>query len=520
LIVNHTTSAGEDARPPLLEFRGVAKSFGGVKAVRNADLQVAEGEIHALLGENGAGKSTLVKILAGAHQRDAGDIVWGGRPTEISSLGDADAMGIRVIYQHLNVVDHLTVEENLSLGREPRRFGLVRRGESRRRARAALAALGVDLDLDRQAAGLRVAEKQLIEIARALASGETRLLVMDEPTASLGDREVERLFEVVRALRDRGMAIIYISHKLEEILGLVDRITILRDGQTIETLRAAETTQDQLITRMVGRELGHQIKRRSRPIDRVVLEAEDLWTETGLKGVSLQLRAGEVLGVYGLLGSGRTELARALFGADPVQSGTVRINGEPVSLRSPIDAIRNGVGLVPEERAQALFPLLSIRENLTAASADRVFSRGLLQRATERALARGVVGDLSIRTPSEEQLVGRLSGGNQQKVVVGRWLLRQVPILIMDDPTVGVDVGAKDELYRLIGDMTESGTSVLLSSSELPELLLLADRLAVLHDGRLVGVLEGDDLTQQNVLELALGHGRGADQAEPVGDVR
>jgi ribose transport system ATP-binding protein len=515
---NITGPDGAENRP-LLEFRGVAKSFGGVKAVRHADLDVRPGEIHALLGENGAGKSTLVKILAGAHQRDQGQILWQGHPIEIETLGAADALGIRIIYQHLNVLDHLTVAENLALGREPRRFGLLRRGEIRRRAEQALAALGVELDVHRPGSALRVAEKQLIEIARALSAGETSLLVMDEPTASLGDREVEKLFEVVRGLRDRGIAIIYISHKLEEILGLVDRITILRDGQTVTTLQAAEATQQDLITHMVGRELGHHVERRSRPADDVVLEAEDLWTEAGLKGVSLQLRAGEVLGVYGLLGSGRTELARALFGADPLVSGTVRLNGEPVSFRSPRDATRHGLGLVPEERAQAVFPFLSIRENLTAASTDRIFSCGLLRRGVEREAARRVVKDLKIRTPSEEQLLGRLSGGNQQKVVVGRWLLREAPILIMDDPTVGVDVGAKDELYQLISDMTANGTSVLLSSSELPELLQLSDRMIVLREGRLAALLEGDQLTEQAVIELALGHAPTPD-IDPVGEVR
>jgi ribose transport system ATP-binding protein len=488
---------------PLLEMGAIYKSFGGVHALTVASLEVVGGEVHALLGENGAGKSTLVKILAGAHLRDAGVIRWHGEPVEIRAFGDADRLGIRVVYQQLNILGHLTVAENLTLARERSRLTWVDRGEGRRRAKAALDTLGVALDLDARAETLRSAEKQLIEIARALW-GDVRLVIMDEPTSSLGDREVDRLFSIIRGLRDKGISIIYISHKLDEVFRIADRITVLRDGRTIGTVVASETTPDVLISMMVGRQLGHDIQKASRATDRVVLDVNSLSTDTGLKDISFALRRGEVLGIYGLLGSGRTELARALFGADPIREGTMRVNEQVVHFGSPADAKRHGVGLVTEERAEAAFAILTTRENLTAASSDLVAPRGWLRPGRESALAARMVQALRIRTPTIEEPLSRLSGGNQQKVAVGRWLGRGVPILIMDDPTSGIDVGAKDELYHVIANMTADGTSVLMTSSELPELLALSDRILVLHHGRLAGILAGDDLTEENVLRLAL----------------
>jgi ABC-type sugar transport system ATPase subunit len=452
---------------PLLVMEGMTKSFGGVRALRDGRIEVHPGEVHALLGENGAGKSTLVKIIAGAHQPDSGTIRWDGEEITIPSLADAARLGIRVIYQQLNVVPHLTVAQNLTLGQERARLGFIDLAETRRRAAAALGRLGVALDLDRQAGELRVAERQLIEIARSL-SGDVRLLVMDEPTASLGEREVERLFAVIRGLREQGIAIIYISHKLDDVFAIADRITVLRDGQTVGTVETVATTNDQLIAMMVGRTLGHDLRRVSVATAEVVLSVEQLATATGLDNVSFTLHAGEVLGVYGLLGSGRTELARALFGADEVASCTIRVRGQQVRFRSPGDAKRAGLGFVPEERAAAAFPALSVRENLLAAAPELISRHGWLQPAREAPLARRMVDALRIRTASIEEPLARLSGGNQQKVIVGRWLVRETPILILDDPTSGVDVGAKDELYRLIGAMTAEGASVNITTTELP----------------------------------------------------
>ena len=495
------------AAKPLLAMDGIEKAFGGVRALRGVEFAVRPGEVHALLGENGAGKSTLVKVLAGVHSPDAGTIRYLDHKFGELSLSDSRALGIRVIYQQLSIVSHLSVSENLVLGREHRRFGFLNARSEHDAAQAALDRLGVSLDLSRPAGSLRVAEKQLIEIARALSGGDVRLILMDEPTSSLGDREVERLFEVVRGLRDEGIAIVYISHKLEEVFEIADRVTVLRDGATIGTVDIAESTPDDLIEMMVGRRLGHRIDRTPRTRDEVVLRVADVWTATGLEGITFDLHEGEVLGIYGLLGSGRTELARALFGADPIQRGTIEVRGRLVQLESPIDAMELGIGLVPEERQDAAFPLLSIRENITVASLDKVSRLGWLLPARERSMIRPIVDALRVRAPSPEELLGKLSGGNQQKVIVGRWLLRGSSILILDDPTAGVDVGAKDELYKLVGEMVDGGGSVLMSSSELPELLRLADRILVLHEGRLAEVLAGARITAKEVLRLAMsGH--------------
>ena len=355
-----TTVTGRPTPVATLSVEGIRKDFGGVRALADASLQVLPGEVHALLGENGAGKSTLVKIIAGVLQRDAGAMSWQGEPVEIRSFDDAERLGIHVIYQQLNVLDHLTVAENITLGRERMRMSVIDRREERSRAEDALAALGVAFDVDAPAGSLRVAEKQLIEIARALW-GSVRLLVMDEPTSSLGEREVERLFETIRRLRAQGIAIIDISHKLDEVFRIADRITVLRDGHTVGTVAARETSTDDLIAMMVGRKLGHAIERAPRTTDEAVLEVRGLGTDTGLHDISFDLRRGEVLGVYGLLGSGRTELTRALFGADPRREGTIQMHGSPADFRSPRDARRRGLGLVTEERSEASFPLLTIR---------------------------------------------------------------------------------------------------------------------------------------------------------------
>jgi len=489
----------------MLSLEDVSKSYGGVHALRGVKFDVRPGEIHALLGENGAGKSTLIKIIAGAVAGDSGEIRWHGEPIEIRTVADSMRLGIRVIFQQLNVIPHLTVAENLTLGREESTFGLLRSSTNRRHAKTALERLGLTLELDQPASTLRVAEKQLIEIARAISS-DAQLLIMDEPTASLGEHEVTRLFEVIRDLRDDGLGIIYISHRLEEILGLADRITVLRDGLRIDTVSASDTTRQDLISMMVGRELGHAIRKESHAKERVVLEVNSVSTDSGLKDVSLAVQEGEVLGIYGLLGSGRSEFARALFGADPIRSGEVILNGGRVEYGSPRDAIHNGIGLVAEDReTQGIFPQLSVHENLTSASSDLMSKFGWIRSSDAEELSLAAVENLRIKTPSIDQPIWGLSGGNQQKVTVARWLMRQSQVLILDDPTIGVDVGAKDDLYRLIEEMTLEGTTIILISSDLPEILGLADRIVVLQQGRVVGILEGSGLTQEAVVRLALG---------------
>lgn len=514
------TDGTSESSSPLLRLVGVTLTFGGIRALDGATFEVYPGEVHTLLGENGAGKSTLVKVMAGVLRPVSGRIIWNDVDVDDLDVSLARQLGIRIIYQRLGIVAHLTVAENLALGREPTRLGVIDRQRERRDAAATLERLGVFLDLDRQAGALSVAERQLIEIGRAL-QGHLRVLVMDEPTASLGEREVDRLFDVIRSLRASGVAVIFISHKLAEVMTISDRVTVLRDGVTIGTVSARTTTSAELVEMMVGRAIaqGFQVDRGSPQAD-VVLEGRDLWTETGLRGVGFELHRGEILGVYGLMGSGRTELARALFGADPLAGGEILMDGRPIAPASPAEAKRLGIGLVPEERPQSVFDELSVRENISSASGDLIAPAGIIRGMMERRLASRIVESLGVRTTTIEAPLRSLSGGNQQKVVLGKWLMRRARILIMDDPTAGVDVGAKLEIYRLIVRQTREGASVLMSSSELPELLAIANRILVLHQGRSVGVLSGEAMTQRNVLHLAVrglsAGGQETEQARPL----
>ncbi|UCB46609.1 MAG: sugar ABC transporter ATP-binding protein [Spirochaetota bacterium] len=512
---NQSKTGKQNAPLSLLQMEGISKSFGGVRALSEARLEVEPSEIHTVFGENGAGKTTLVKIIAGVYQHESGRILWNGEEIRSLDLREAYRMGIRIIYQRLNTIPHLSVQENLVLGREPTRFGIIRRRSERRYADDALERVGIKIDLDRQAGTLPVAERQIIEIARALY-GDVRLLVMDEPTASLGEREVERLFGVMRNLREEGVAIIFISHKLSEVMEISDRVTVLRDGHTIGTVEADKMTSDHLVEMMVGRELRFEVQR-SEPTEEVLLEAVDLWTATGLRGVSLTLRKGEVLGVYGLMGSGRTELARALFGADKLVRGHIRLEGQQFTPRSPYDGKHLGIGFVPEDRLQAIFYNISVRENISSASGELITRHGIIQQAKDRELSMQIVKKLGVITPSIEMPVHSLSGGNQQKVILGKWLIRGSRVLILDDPTSGVDVGTKSEIYQLISDMTRGGTSVIMSSSELPELLAISNRILVLHRGQVAGVVEGENMTQRNVLNLAV---RGVTPAKNNGENR
>ena len=485
-------------------MRGISKSYQGVRALRDASFDVRAGEVHALLGENGAGKSTLIKILAGAVSGDEGEIRLAGEPVEIGSRQDAQRLGIGVVFQHPELVDELTIADNVTLGAERSRAGFIRRRDDRERTGAALRRLGVGLSPARAAVGLRTGERQLVEIARAIVS-RVRILVLDEPTASLGRREVESLFTVVRELREEGVGIVYISHRLEEIEAIADRVTVLRDGAVVATVDARATPRGELVRMMVGRQMGHAFRKESHVRDPVALEARGLSTAAGLEDVSFALREGEVLGVYGLLGSGRTELARALTGADRITGGEVMLAGRRRRLRSPSSAVRRGVGLVPEDRiAQGLFPILSVRENVTLSGGGR-YPLGLVRRGEETKRTLSAVRELAIRAASAEAAVSTLSGGNQQKVVFGRWLVAGAKVLILDDPTVGVDVGAKEEIYRIVADLTRDGTAVVLLSSELPEVLGLADRMLVLRELRVAGELEGDAMSEENALALALG---------------
>jgi ABC-type sugar transport system ATPase subunit len=489
----------------LLAVESLTKSYGGVKALRSADLHVRAGEVHALVGENGAGKSTLVKILAGATTKDSGEIRLNGLAVDFQSRAESMRSGISVIFQHANLVPQLTVAENVTLGVEQSRLGILRDSAQRRAVRDVLASLGSNIDLNRMAASLRSAERQLVEIARALLH-DSRLLILDEPTASLGTDEVTHLHRVLGELRGTGLGIIYISHRIEEVLAVSDRITVLRDGKTVATLEA-ETRIEKVVGLMIGRDSDQVFQTAtSHARSNAVLDVRDLTTETGLHGITFTLHAGEVLGVYGLLGSGRTELAHAIFGADPITGGTVHIAGNDAFIGSPRRAVRSGIGLVPEERVlHGLFPQLSVLDNMSSAR-PWLYSRfGLVNDGARFRLVDAMARRLGVKAASLDQVVSALSGGNQQKVVLGRWLIGGSKLIILDDPTVGVDVGAKQEIYRLISELTTDGTAMLLMSSELSEVMGLSDRVLVLNEGRIAATFSRGQMSEESILRSAHG---------------
>lgn len=489
----------------MLQLRGIVKSFPGVLALRGADLELRAGEIHALVGENGAGKSTLIKVLTGAHRPDAGEIEIDGARCEITDPQEARRRGIAAIYQEFTLVPALTVRENLSLGREPARGGWVDLAAERRAAEAIFARLGVAIDPEARAGELPVAQQQLVEAAKALQA-ETRLLIMDEPTASLTPREVERLFAILRELRARGQAILFISHRLDEVLAIADRVTVMRDGATLGTWPAAELTREALITRMVGRALDQEFPKVRAPIGEVLLSARNL-RGGRVRGVSFDLRRGEVVGLAGLVGAGRTDLARLVFGADPLEGGTLRIDGRPVLVRSPRDAIRHGICLLTEDRkAQGLILKLGARDNFALPNLDHWSRRGWLHPGPEARSFLRFVESLRIRVAGPMQRAEHLSGGNQQKLLVARWLERDARVVIFDEPTRGIDVGAKYEMYLLMNELAARGKAILMISSELPEILGMSDRVLVMREGRVTGQVEdAATATQERLLALAVG---------------
>ncbi len=476
---------------PLLEVRGIVKRFGGATALGGVDLTVYPGEVLGLLGANGAGKSTLIKILAGLHRQDGGEIRWQGELLSPRSTHDSEAAGIAVMFQQLNVVEDLTVGEYLSLGRERARLGVIRRRSTDKIAADALAAIGVDLPLRRSARTLSAAERELVEIARAV-SMNARLVIMDEPSASLGEHEVERLLTVIRQLKAHGVAVVYVSHKLDEVIEITDRSTVLRDGMNAGELRTADTDKDAILRLMVG-DRAYKMSPRERSIKTdPVLVLTDVTTAAGINNVSLSVHRGEIVGVYGLMGSGRTELLRACYGIDPIVSGSMTLNGRPFRPRTPRAAVRSGIGLVPEDRVrEAMIRDASVAANLTIGAGRRIVRGGMFRdRHREDRLAADVVTTVGIKVPSISAPIGSLSGGNQQKVIFGRWILAESDLLLLDDPTVGVDVAAKADIYQIVRDLTDRGASVLICSSELEELLILADRIAVLHHGAVVDIVD------------------------------
>ena len=492
-----------NAVSPMLEMRGITKRFPGVTALDRVDFELERGEVHVILGENGAGKSTLIKMLSGAYQPDEGEILLDGQRVDVSSATVAQSVGISTIYQEFNLVPQLTVAENIFLGRQPRRLGLV---VDRRRmnsdARKLLERIEVRVDPDVMVSALGVAQRQMIEIAKAL-SLDARILIMDEPTASLSGQEVERLFEIVRGLKEDGAGIIYISHHLEEVAEIGDRVTVLRDGKFVDRVPAG-TDPSELVRMMVGRSIEEQFPRRKPEVGDVLLEVKNLSGEGVLYDISFQVRAGEVVGIAGIVGAGRTELARAIFGADPVDSGEVWVRGQRIEHMGPREAKRQGIGFITEDRQrQGIVPPLSVAENLNLASLGKSTSAGLVDRGRQRRQAEKMIEDLGIRTPGPEQEVRYLSGGNQQKVVIGKWLLADSKVLIMDEPTRGIDVGARVEIYELMNELTQEGAGILMISSDLPEVLGMSDRILVMRGGRITGELSTEEATQERIMALA-----------------
>jgi ribose transport system ATP-binding protein len=500
--------APEQARPPevLLSMEHIGKTFPGVRALDDVDLEVRAGEVLALVGENGAGKSTLMKILTGALPKDAGTIRLGGSEPALHSPADALAQGISMIHQELALIPHLDAGQNIYLGREPeRRLGIIDWRKLYDQARKQLEMVGIDVDPHTTVSELSIAQQQMVEIGKAL-SRQARLIVMDEATSSLTETETARLFELIRALKDRGVTVIYISHRIEEVFEIADRVTVLRDGHVVGTYAVGQVTPAELVEKMVGRDIADLFQKQEAQRREVVLEVKGLASAGYLHDVSFQLYGGEILGLAGLVGSGRTTLALTLFGVEKLQAGEIIVSGQRVAVDSPQAAIRHKIGLVPEDRkAQALFLNMSVAENVVISALAKLSYLGLINFARVRRLAQQYVKQLGIRTPSLGQRTRNLSGGNQQKLVIARWLALNPAILILDEPTRGIDVGAKAEIHALMSQLAQQGMGILMISSELPEVLGVSDRILVMREGQLVAEFDREEATQEAIMSAATG---------------
>ncbi|ALN72890.1 sugar ABC transporter ATP-binding protein [Aureimonas sp. AU20] len=486
---------------PIVALRGIEKSFGPVAVLRGVDFDLFAGEVHALMGENGAGKSTMIRLMSGAHQPNKGTVEVDGAPVRFSGPGEAKAAGIAVVHQELLLFPAMTVAENIFLGHAPRtRAGLLDWNEMRQRARALLDRLDCpDLDVDEKVSRLSVANRQRVEIARAL-SRDARVLIMDEPTAALAEADVRRLLDVVRSLRREGVGIVYVSHRMNEIFEIADRITVLRDGKTIDTRAASEATEATLVSMMVGRDIDQLFPKDTIIPGETVLEVRNLAHAGKIQDVSFSVRAGEILGIAGLVGSGRTELAQTIFGVTPATAGEILIDGKPVTVSNVREAIAHRIAYVPEDRAQhGLVRPQTIRENVSMAIIDRLTRRGIVDTARETEIASDAIRRFAIRARGPGQIVAQLSGGNQQKVVIAKWLATDPRILILDEPTRGVDVGAKTEIHKLMNQLAAQGLAIVMISSELPEVLGMSDRVLVMNGGRMSAILPRAEATPETV---------------------
>ncbi|MFB0844218.1 sugar ABC transporter ATP-binding protein [Paenibacillus oleatilyticus] len=494
----------------LLEMNDISKSFPGVRVLDQVTFNLTGGEVHALMGENGAGKSTLMKILGGIHRRDGGTVILKGTPCEIASPSMAQSLGIAMIHQELNLIPHLTVMENIFLGREFTygRSGMINWGKMRQESVRFLSQLGLSIDPGIIAGELSVGQQQMIEIAKAL-SMNAEILVLDEPTAALTDREIEALFTVIESLKAKGVGMIYISHRMEEIFRICDRVTVMRDGHTVGTDRVADTNIDKLVKMMVGREIKDRFPKIDVAVGEPKLEVNGLSLPGKLQDISFAVRSGEIVGIAGLMGAGRTELAKALFGVTPARQGEIRVDGRPVAIRKPVDAIRAGIALVTEDRKdEGLLLNLSVKDNISLPNLKDVSSFGFVSRSKETGISDRLISQLLIKTPNGEQKVGSLSGGNQQKVVIGKWLETNPQVFILDEPTRGVDIGAKKEIYDLMNQLVSRGVAILMISSELPEVLGMSDRILVMHEGRIAGEFARGEATQEKIMHCATGGGK------------
>jgi ribose transport system ATP-binding protein/inositol transport system ATP-binding protein len=486
----------------LLEMKHVSKAFPGVKALDDVHIEVKAGEVHALLGENGAGKSTLIKILGGIHQPDSGEIYIDGVRQDISDVNIAHTMGIGVIHQELALAPDMTVAENIFMGEEPTAgwLRLVNTRLMNRRAQEILDRYQLPLDAEAVVADLTVAQQQLVEIARAL-SKESRIIVMDEPTATLSDHEVHLLFAAIRELQSLGVGIIYISHRMEELFEIGDRVTVLRDGKYVGTRNLRETNRHELIKMMVGRDMTEMFARPEQSGGETLLEVRHVTRGRRVKNCSFSLKRGEILGFFGLVGAGRTELMRIVFGVDKADSGEVLYRGQPIRVRYPGDAIARGIAMVPVDRkGQGAILMQDISFNITITNLKQIIQGIRVHRRAERQLVNGMIERLSIRTPSADQTVKNLSGGNQQKVVFAKWLATAPDVLILDEPTRGIDVGAKKEIYEIMKQLVDEGVSIIMVSSEMPELINMSNRVITMYEGAITGVLEGEEIAKENIL--------------------
>lgn len=492
---------------PRLEVRDIIKSFPGVKALKGVSLRVMPGEVLSVVGENGAGKSTLMKILAGVQSQDSGQILVDGVERKFSSVSDAMSHGIAIIHQELNLADNLEIGANIFLGREPRRLGIINNQKINAEAKALLERIGLNVSPRMLVRELTVGQQQMVEIAKAL-SINARVLIMDEPTSSLSAGESARLFQVIRDLRSAGVSIVYISHRLAEVQDLSDRVTVLRDGENAGELQRQDVSHDSLVRLMVGRDISRFFVRNPHPKSDVAIEVKDVVTATWPRHrLNLKIRAGEIVGIAGLVGAGRTELLRTLFGVDAPVSGSIEVAGHVVPLKSPQDAIAAGVALVPEDRKQQGVVLeMTIRENTGLASLHQHSRFGFLNFAVEKMQSAEMGKRLRVKAPNDLHRVGNLSGGNQQKVVLGKWLALKPRVLLLDEPTRGIDVGAKQEIYQLMDELAGQGIAVLFVSSEMEEIIGMSDRVIVMHEGRITGELNREELSEESVMHLATGH--------------